>query len=124
MHRLVEGKSHTSFLLEGPMSGGRDLLMDLVLPLLMPGGVGGSGGLGAAGRGDGGGNSNRYSSRDGLFNIGGGGGYGGYTSTGGGGGDEAVPPPTTSAPRYDQPVEYPQLCPAILCRLAGMVCPF
>lgn len=32
--RLFEGKSHTSFLIEGPMCGGRDLLMDVILEVV------------------------------------------------------------------------------------------
>ncbi len=45
----VEGKSHTSFLLEGPMAGGRDVLMDLVVPLLFPHGPASPGGAAEAG---------------------------------------------------------------------------
>ena len=35
---LVPGKTHTAFLLEDPMRGGRDLLMDCVLGAVLGGG--------------------------------------------------------------------------------------
>jgi hypothetical protein len=71
--RLVPGKSHTSFLLEGPMSGGRDDIMDLVLPILA----------------------------------------------------SAEPPNDRSHMQNGGvPHAYPKLCPVVLCKLAGHICPF
>ena len=59
---LHQGKTHTSFLLEGPMTGGRDILADEILGI-------------ATGRPDAG-------------------------------------------------VSHASMCPALLCRMAGYVCPF
>lgn len=37
--QLAAGKTHTSFLLEGPMQGGRDLLMDVMMEVVKVGGL-------------------------------------------------------------------------------------
>lgn len=33
----MERRTHTSFIIEGPMMGGRDMLMDLIMPVIKPG---------------------------------------------------------------------------------------
>ncbi|KAJ9531745.1 hypothetical protein QJQ45_021895 [Haematococcus lacustris] len=71
--RLVDHATHTVFLLEGPMRGGKDPLMALMLPVIY-----------------------------------------GLKASSEPGSDSPPPFPTT----------YRQLCPAVLCHLAGLVCPF
>ncbi|EFJ43263.1 hypothetical protein VOLCADRAFT_66089, partial [Volvox carteri f. nagariensis] len=95
---LIPGKTHTAFLLEDPMRGGRDLLMDTVL-----GAVKGSGDS-AAGEGD--------------LEDGRGGGSG--RGIGGGDGDRGGAGTTG----VESGRMYSSLCPAFLCNLAGRVCPF
>ncbi|KAJ9516097.1 hypothetical protein QJQ45_024526 [Haematococcus lacustris] len=70
--RLVKRATHTLFLLEGPMLGGKDPLMELMLPVI-------------------------------------------FGQPRGQEGSEAGPL---------LPTLYRQLCPAVLCTLAGLVCPF
>ncbi len=108
---LVPDKTHTAFLLEDPMRGGRDLLMDTVLEAV----TGGSAGGGTGGGGGGGGGDGEEERLE--------------------GGDLEQGPPEVEQGVHIVAVEegetaaaggrlYGALCPGWLCDLAGRVCPF
>ncbi|KAG2494018.1 hypothetical protein HYH03_007944 [Edaphochlamys debaryana] len=115
---LVPGKTHTAFLLEDPMRGGRDMLTETVMEAV----EGFDAGEGEAGSGEGQGWGRKVGPQ--VAPSGGGGGRGG-------GGREDVEAGADGAeggvggvfgPRV--PRMQKSLCPGFLCTLAGKVCPF
>lgn len=92
---LLEGKTHTSFLLEDPMCEGRDVLMETVLAMIAGGPLTTTSASAAGAEEEGEGKGNESS--------GGGGGYAGAEAA---------------------HTVYPAMCPRPLATLAGWICPF
>ncbi len=114
------------------MAGGRDMLMDLVVPLLFPHGgdataapSSGSTAAAAAGGDAGGDKQLQQQHRRAAAGKG-----DRASECGGGGGGEGealllVGPASRPAQQWRRaPQQYPALCPTVLCNLASMVCPF